>query len=124
MYRFINLTDDVINLITDYMDSHTFANFRFIYNRKWSVKQVKKYGRNRIIVFEHKRASFPNFGYCLPYQIEHFPRCVHCGNDAMSFVKWISGHKRRWIPWCNTHAPPDVMSDVASFCIYVCNYAS
>ena len=118
MNRLVDLPNDALDIIGDCMDNSTFASFRLVYKRMWSAKQLKQHGAQHMKRLEQQYSKYPEYGRALPFQKKQVSKkCVHCKHNAISFVEWECGHKKRWVPWCPLHVPAQIMDGVECFCL-------
>lgn len=114
-----SIPDDLIDVITLFMNVTTFSKFRFVYRLNWSICHVKRHGVERIKTLENRPSNYTAFGPIPFFQRDNYPlRCVNvkCHEHTISYVQWHCGHRRRWVPWCQFHVPPDIMECVECYC--------
>ena len=112
------LIDDVIDIITEYMDVDTYSIFRQVYRISWKVKHIKEHGSNKMVHIHDRYSHYPAYGKTLSFQnVEYTTKCVQCKHSPITFIEWECGLKRRCIPWCVTHVPTHLMDSVECFCI-------
>lgn len=114
----LDLPRDILDAIVDFMDVCTFAKFRQIYRQKWSQRQIKRFGNDRMRCMETKHSEYPNHDG-MSFQKNMPQTCAHCRHGSISFIEWEDGLGRRSIPWCPLHVPASVMDNVKGYCLEI-----
>ena len=108
---------DVVVLITSFMNSNMFCNFRRVYRIRWYPQLIKKHAAFFLNEKENEFRNFPKYGNVLNFQKLRRISCVHCRHKAINFIEWTSGDKRPYIPWCPIHVHPPIMDCVECYCL-------
>lgn len=113
----IDLPNDALDTIIEFMDIFTFASFRRVHERAWYANQIKQHAIENIKRIEEESSAYPEYGLALLFQRKPAYKCAHCQHAAISFVEWKCGYKKRWIPWCPLHVPAQIMDEVECYCL-------
>ena len=112
---FEKLPNDVLVLISSFMNSNTFCNFRRVYRVRWYPKLIKNHSLFILSKKENEFCEFPNYGNVLNFQKQCRLLCVHCKHKSINFIEWTSGDRRPYIPWCPMHVYPPIMDCVECY---------
>jgi hypothetical protein len=112
---FFIIPDDIVILITYFLDIKTFCNFRRVYRIKWSTTKVKQHSKTVLEKIELKSLELIDYGSTLNFQKRRRTLCTHCNYKAISFIEWTSGHRRPYIPWCPIHVYGPIMDCVECY---------
>ena len=93
-----DLPHDVVSVIVDRMDVRTFCTFRFVSRIPWTVRMIREYAQEALMIRERECVGYRNTFTGLKFQMRTRLRCAHCTNHAMWFVDWGDGLSRRFIP--------------------------
>ena len=97
------LPDDAHEAVGEHLTTKEYAALRLVLrDLKWTTRRVFLHGGPRV---------FP-------------PRvrgtCLQCRARALTHLLWMDGYEREAIPWCELHAPTEMLHNVELFCTRAC----